>query len=229
MMRAVLEIIRKDLESNARPVSLLLVAVAALAFVIAAIKPGGMAPTDQVVFISNLNLVSVVALAQWVVGTEKQRKTIIILKMLPMDAGGVVFSKIASAFFMQEAVFLSSVIAVALAVHRFPGVPAVGMYLVLVLLNLTELTFLALMLACMFRFEPKTAVVAPLICLLILVLAWTELDQTPSGKLFFKNLSSDVPWKIVLPPILLGIIFLTWLYASRCFDKKEPNQLVSEV
>lgn len=202
-------LIWKDLEGNARAFALLLAMVSGMG-ILGPIARAGVAPRSaNLVFLTSINLVAMLAVAQWVFATEKQRKTITILKCLPVSARTIVGAKFAVAAVVGEIIFAASVLSIELAVWRQGGFTITDPLSDLFLINLVLLALLFLLCAMMVAFEPRTAMMLPFGGMLVLLFAWMGVKKhllawTAFREMVFRR-SYEIPLVAFLSDDFTGI------------------------
>ena len=228
MTKQVLQIAVKDVQGNAKAFGILLAILAAMAIALPATQSANRGQAIQIVFLANLNLVNVLASVQWVFATEKQRKTITILKSLPVSTRTVLLGKFAAAFLVAQTIFAASFLSLNYSVERRWGMPVFGSIYGLILFNLFLLVVVAVFSSVMIAFDPKTATLLPLAGGLVLILIWIRFEKLLLNSTFFMRLVTSHYLYLFLGLGFLLIILLAFLLSERLLERREPSELIAE-
>lgn len=228
MKKHVLQISLKDIQGNLKPFVMLLMALAATGIFLPATQRKYLGEGAQLVFLANLNLVNILATAQWVFANEKQRKTITILKSLPVSARDILLGKFLAAFLLSETIFLASFGSLQSSVAWRFGLPVFASIYELVLFNLLVLMSMFVFSASAVIFEPKTSTVLPLVALLALILIAIGLGKLGLGRNLFTRVAASPYLAALLTVGSMLIIFLCFFASEQFLDKTEPSELTAE-
>jgi|GEM_PF-7020595 len=176
-MKKAFRVFFKDLQEHSGPYGLLASVIVGMLTILPLYQPNYLTARIQLEFVFNLNLITLMAIPHWLLAREKEKKTILILRTLPISARQMLLGKFLAAFAMSEGIYLASLVSSFFMLKFALHMEMVATPSRVVFLNLALLAFLSVVLASFTRFTPRIAVIVPFGCLLLLVLAWISIKK----------------------------------------------------
>lgn len=230
-MKKAFRVFLKDVHENSGSYILVTGILLGMLTILPIFQSRDLLPSIQLEFVFNLNLVALVAFGNWLVARERERKTIIILRTLPLTTRQLVAGKFLAAFAMSEGLYIASLVS-SFAMLKYglhTGMIATPQSIVLG--NLLLLGLLAILLATYTIFPSRTAVMFPLGVIFLLLLAWLSLEKL----LIRRGISMEPLWKrltdshlfpIIVALIVTLIVIAAFRASERYIESRDASDLV---
>ena len=229
-MKKAFHICLKDVHENSGSYLLVAGILLGMLTILPFFQARDLVPSIQLEFVLNLNFVALIAFGNWLVAREKERKTIIILRTLPLTTRQLVAGKFLAAFAMSEGLYIASLVS-SFAMLKYglrTGMIAAPQSIVLV--NLLLLGVLAILLATFTIFPPRIAVVLPFGVIFLLLLAWLSLEKLLIRRgVSVGPLSKRLTDSHLLPVIVALLVTLVVITAFRASERHIENRDASDL
>lgn len=222
-------LVRKDLREHTLPLLYYMAVTAAFPWVLVVIDRGR--PSSALLSTSFVMVViSPIMITHWLLNTEKTKRTLFLLRTLPVSAHHIVGAKQVVALIMLISIGVTSVTSSLTVLHILGGLEANAPNpVVMACVFIGVVLFTQSMLLSFLRFDQRLAIQVPYGGLLLLVLAYSAL-RNYRPNLFAAFIAMAGRWDVIVAGYLTAclIILCLHLIMVRLFERTDWSRPTAE-